>query len=109
MKLIFILLFNLTNKNFFSNFRYFLKNNQEKKIRGFKLYSEPIYRKYLGLFDLFFIKPSLTYCLSSFSEARAARNAMKQHKSQFVWFRRLYINFSSYMFVNILEEINPNK
>lgn len=31
---------------------------------------------------------------------------MQQHVSQMRWFRRLYIVFSRYMFINSLREIN---
>lgn len=31
---------------------------------------------------------------------------MKQHKSQMLWFRWLYIIFSRYIFINSLREMN---
>lgn len=32
--------------------------------------------------------------------------AMKAHKSQYVWFRKLYMGFSRYTFINTLQEIS---
>lgn len=31
---------------------------------------------------------------------------MKAHKSQYVWFRKLYMMFSRYTFINTLHEMN---
>lgn len=31
---------------------------------------------------------------------------MQQHKSQFLWFRRLYIMFSRYMVINTFHEMD---
>lgn len=39
----------------------------------------------------------------------AAYNAMEQHASQFVWFRKLFIVFSSYAYMNVLIPYNANK
>ena len=40
------------------------------------------------------------------TESRRVTRAMKQHKSQMVWFRYLYIMFSRYMVINTLRKIN---
>lgn len=37
---------------------------------------------------------------------KAVQAAMECHKSQMVWFRKLYIRFSRYMIVNTLTELN---
>ncbi|KFM75685.1 hypothetical protein X975_23223, partial [Stegodyphus mimosarum] len=34
---------------------------------------------------------------------------MKAHQSQYVWFRKLYILFSRYLYVNTFEEMIFNK
>lgn len=39
-------------------------------------------------------------------ERSIIQNAMNQHRSQMVWFRRLYIIFSRYMVINSLTELN---
>lgn len=31
---------------------------------------------------------------------------MSAHKSQYVWFRKLYMLFSRYTFINTLQEVN---
>lgn len=37
---------------------------------------------------------------------KAVQAAMECHKSQMLWFRKLYIRFSRYMIVNTLTELN---
>lgn len=37
---------------------------------------------------------------------KAVQAAMERHKSQMLWFRKLYIRFSRYMIVNTLTELN---
>lgn len=39
-------------------------------------------------------------------ERSLIQHAMHQHRSQMVWFRRLYILFSRYMIINSLTELN---
>lgn len=34
------------------------------------------------------------------------QNAMAAHKSQYVWFRKLYMIFSRYTFINTLQEVS---
>ena len=34
------------------------------------------------------------------------RKAMEAHKTQYVWFRKLYMFFSRYIFVNTLKEVD---
>lgn len=65
-----------------------------------------VLRKYISIFDLIctFLMSS-NWCIIDWKEAAIIRNAMKQHKTQMKWFRRLYIIFSRYMFINSLREI----
>jgi N-acetylglucosaminylphosphatidylinositol deacetylase len=44
--------------------------------------------------------------ISKWHERRIVQKAMKEHKSQMVWFRKLYITFSRYMLINSLTEMN---
>lgn len=58
-------------------------------------------QKYLG----FLIVPLLYMCAnfsfaSSFQDVKTIWKSMKEHKSQFVWFRKLYIVFSQYVYIN---------
>jgi N-acetylglucosaminylphosphatidylinositol deacetylase len=80
-------------------------NEQHENIKLFKLESISLIRKYIGIMDLFvpsqhtqLISPPFAYLLT--------HKAMRQHSSQLVWFRWLYVTFSRYMFINdlILEE-----
>lgn len=40
------------------------------------------------------------------SERKMVQTAMQQHKSQLMWFRKLYIVFSRYMLINSLSELS---
>lgn len=59
------------------------------------------------IFDLL---PSLLFSsnwfILKFSDYKLVQLAMAQHKSQMVWFRRLYVLFSRYMLINTLHEMN---
>lgn len=44
----------------------------------------------------------------SWQSRLAVQNAMRLHRSQMVWFRKLYIKFSRYMVINSLREINQS-
>ncbi|XP_047999245.1 N-acetylglucosaminyl-phosphatidylinositol de-N-acetylase [Leguminivora glycinivorella] len=66
-----------------------------------------ILRKYWGFLDLplSFILSSKRYFLR-WTESRRVVRAMKQHRSQMVWFRHLYVMFSRYMIINTLRRIS---
>jgi len=61
--------------------------------------SVPLWRKYLGLFDLLFVfGRSMSYVrLDGVLQVHAA---MQRHRSQYVWFRRLSVLVSRYSIVN---------
>ena len=96
-------------------------NNTTIPVEGWTLASERnIVAKYLPLFSLvllllsiFFQFPSLKQSLNSncltyrLHEPRLNWKAMATHKSQFVWYRRLFVVFSSYTYVNTLHRIPP--
>ncbi|KAI9481574.1 MAG: phosphatidylinositol glycan [Benjaminiella poitrasii] len=72
-------------------------------VKLYRLESLSIVRKYIGIMDLLIpnkkhslrmISPPLAYLLT--------HKAMRQHESQLVWFRWLYVSFSRYMFINDL-------
>lgn len=66
-----------------------------------------ICRKYLSIFDLVIsLLLSTNWCVLSWKNVNIVRKAMRQHKSQMLWFRQLYIMFSRYMVINTLREIN---
>ncbi|XP_060590225.1 N-acetylglucosaminyl-phosphatidylinositol de-N-acetylase-like [Ruditapes philippinarum] len=72
----------------------------------FMLHSSNIVRKYMSFLD---IPVSSIFNLTTFvslpSEIVKSWRAMSAHQSQMVWFRKLYIVFSRYMYVNTLTEL----
>lgn len=79
-------------------------------VEGYKLVSVNLLRKYSSIFEL-----SISYFssnmifISSWSDVWNAQAAMYKHRSQFVWFRVLYIIFSRYMVINSYEPIITEK
>lgn len=77
-------------------------------VQIFVLDSIPLWRKYIGLWDSIF-----SYNQSPFSYVARLRDvyacwcAMRAHRTQLVWFRRLYIVFSRYVYINNLRRIAP--
>jgi len=86
----------------YNGVKLFLRNRPN--IQGFKLLSTNIVRKYSGIADVPF-----SYCTATkvYLSMALDKNlsAMKAHYSQFVWFRRLFVFFSRYSFVNTLDAI----
>ena len=64
-----------------------------------KLETVNICRKFIGIFDIFLSLFFLTNVYVSMDLLLAFR-AMQAHKSQFVWYRLLFICFSRYSYVN---------
>lgn len=61
----------------------------------------------MGVLDLLVsLALSTHWCIVDWTGVRTIQRAMRQHKSQLLWFRRLYIHFSRYMIINSLREIN---
>ena len=58
------------------------------------------------MFDLLLsMTLSNNWCVLSWSDFRRVQRAMWEHRSQMVWFRRLYILFSRYIVINTLREV----
>ncbi|KAF4072982.1 hypothetical protein AMELA_G00253760 [Ameiurus melas] len=70
-----------------------------------------ILRKYLSIFELpiSWLLPSSFCCIIGPNEYKKAKEAMFHHRSQLLWFRRLYILFSRYMFVNTFRAVPVEK
>ncbi|CAI5745892.1 unnamed protein product [Peronospora destructor] len=78
---------------------------ETKVVRGWALESTTLLRKYVGLLDT-----ALSFWLSRQREDERQfvfvfrpmwnYNAMALHQSQFVWYRRLFVAFSRYTFIN---------
>ncbi|XP_076277417.1 phosphatidylinositol glycan anchor biosynthesis class L [Lasioglossum baleicum] len=83
----------------------------EKKVPSYcKLYvleSVNIIRKYVQLLDLPISLLTASYWyLVTYDQRKTIRNAMTAHKSQYVWFRKLYMIFSRYTFINTFQEVS---
>jgi len=81
----------------------FKRNNPDKTIKCFQLESVNIFRKYIGFFD---INYSLLakYKFVNFNPFLPWK-AMAIHSSQFVYYRKAFVLFSRYAFINTLESI----
>ena len=69
----------------------------------FTLVSVPLVTKYNGILSPLLAKGTVSQTpvfVSGMHEYWRAVMAMRQHKSQLVWFRYLYVLFSRYMWVN---------
>ncbi|XP_053312966.1 N-acetylglucosaminyl-phosphatidylinositol de-N-acetylase [Spea bombifrons] len=63
-----------------------------------------VFRKYLSVLDLpisWFCPQDVLFVLSG-EQYKKAKEAMKRHQSQLLWFRHVYIQFSRYMMINSL-------
>ncbi|XP_058454442.1 N-acetylglucosaminyl-phosphatidylinositol de-N-acetylase [Malaya genurostris] len=79
------------------------------KCRVLTLESINLCRKYISVLDLpITLLLSTHWVVLSWKSRRAVQNAMRLHRSQLVWFRKLYIKFSRYMVINSLREINQS-
>lgn len=80
-----------------------LRTEEEyKSIKMFELDTVNVVRKFIGIFDLVF---SGTDALSFLNNKFWVNwKAMHAHKSQFVWFRWLFLVFSRYVYINTLTE-----
>jgi len=77
---------------------------KEKGIKFFVNKDVNIVRKYIGILD-FFLCPLDDHIMVNLSMWKSYK-AMKIHFSQFVWFRRLFVIFSRYTYLNTLKVIN---
>ncbi|XP_020618382.1 N-acetylglucosaminyl-phosphatidylinositol de-N-acetylase-like [Orbicella faveolata] len=80
-------------------------NGLLEDVTVYVLSSISILRKYISLLDLPFSVYSQQMFLSSPQDIILAQKAMYAHRSQLLWFRRLYILFSRFMMINTLQEL----
>lgn len=97
--------------------RQYVKTSGNGTISLYKLPSVSLVRKYIGLGDLPLAilssrmvktstpETSLLF-VSSPGQYLITHKAMRQHSSQLVWFRWLYVIFSRYMMINELEKVS---
>jgi N-acetylglucosaminylphosphatidylinositol deacetylase len=69
-----------------------------KSIQMWSLESTSLFRKYIGLFDIIFSSRS-EFAVINFNPFLAWK-AMSTHNSQFVWYRKLFVVFSRYAYLN---------
>lgn len=84
------------------------KNSLASHIRMLTLTSVNMFRKFIGIFDIIPSAMSSSSIALNINIFRVI-HAMSLHKSQFVWFRKLFVFFSRYSFLNSFEEINSTK
>ncbi|GAB4852600.1 hypothetical protein Ancab_016814 [Ancistrocladus abbreviatus] len=91
--------------------RKLLLDPQHRNIEAWELVSTDILRKYSGPVDIWLSmlltlrQPSAeVHCLLNEQPFKSFL-AMAQHSSQWVWFRKLFVSFSSYTYVNTLRKI----
>lgn len=79
------------------------------KCKVLTLESINLCRKYVSILDLpITLLLSTNWAVLNWQSRHAVQNAMRLHRSQLVWFRKLYIVFSRYMVINSLREINQS-
>ncbi|KAL5778347.1 hypothetical protein ACOSP7_011273 [Xanthoceras sorbifolium] len=90
----------------------FLAKTSQRDTEAWELISTNILRKYSGPLDIWLSilstmhhSGSQMHCLLN-EHPRKSFQAMSQHLSQWVWFRKLFVSFSSYTYVNTLKRIN---
>lgn len=74
------------------------RDKTDHSIKFYQLESVNLLRKYSGCLDLMWSMLS-NFLFAKFSPLAAYR-AMSVHRSQFVWYRRLFVLFSRYSYVN---------
>ncbi|KAJ6359241.1 hypothetical protein OIU76_000877 [Salix suchowensis] len=88
-----------------------LHNVSKRSVEAWELTSTCILRKYSGPVDIWLsmllplrYADGMTHCLLN-EHPRKSFHAMAEHSSQWIWFRKLFVSFSSYTYVNTLRKI----
>ncbi|KAJ7946147.1 N-acetylglucosaminyl-phosphatidylinositol de-N-acetylase [Quillaja saponaria] len=86
-------------------------DTSQRDVEAWELVSTNILRKYSGPVDIWFSvlgvmqhSSGRMHCLVN-EHCRRSFLAMAQHKSQWVWFRKLFVALSSYTYMNTLRKI----
>uniref|UniRef100_A0A0K0EVS9 N-acetylglucosaminylphosphatidylinositol deacetylase n=1 Tax=Strongyloides venezuelensis TaxID=75913 RepID=A0A0K0EVS9_STRVS len=95
----------------FNSIQYLYSNGfLPRDVEVFVLESVSILRKYISFCDLIISRFRSRYIyISNFSNVLSAYSAMREHKTQLVWFRYLYMIFSRYIFINTFKRIHMKK
>lgn len=92
---------------FYATASLFVAGLLPKRCRVLTLDSTNTLRKYSFVFDvLLTLLLSTHWCVASWSDVQLVRHAMAHHRSQMVWFRRLYVLCSRYMIINSWREMS---
>ncbi|KAL3505725.1 hypothetical protein ACH5RR_031107 [Cinchona calisaya] len=89
-----------------------LLQNTSQHVDAWELVSTNILRKYSGPVDIWLSILRARQCLNGQMHCLLNEDpyksyaAMAQHRSQWIWFRKLFVSFSSYTYVNTLKKIN---
>ena len=88
--------------------KYYLNNilNDKLNIIGFKLNSKNVFRKFIGLFDIIFTVLLNSFILLNIFGLYKVYKGMYAHNSQNVWYRKIFIFFSSFTYINSFSKIN---
>eukprot|EP00249_Psilotum_nudum_P012053 c23557_g1_i2 orf=407-1210(+) len=88
-----------------------VQGKSEFTIEAWELISTNILRKYCGpvnywcsIIERFFVSQTTTHYFYN-QQLQISLMAMKQHASQWIWYRKLFIVFSHYTYVNALRRI----
>ncbi|XP_004299435.1 PREDICTED: probable N-acetylglucosaminyl-phosphatidylinositol de-N-acetylase-like [Fragaria vesca subsp. vesca] len=91
--------------------RKLLNASSQRNIEAWELVSTNIFRKYSGPVDIWLsniysmqCSNEMLHCLVN-EQPRKSFRAMAQHASQWVWFRKLFVAFSSCTYVNMLRKM----
>ncbi|KAI3949734.1 hypothetical protein MKX01_040951 [Papaver californicum] len=89
-----------------------LRETPQRSIEAWELVSVGMLRKYSGPVDIWLsllrtsCYPRQQMCCLINGHPRKSFLAMAQHQSQWIWFRKLFVSFSSYTYVNVLQTID---
>lgn len=88
--------------------RYYFMNVliDKTSISGYKLNSKNLFRKFIGLFDIIFICIFHGLFIINIFGLYKAYKGMFAHSSQNVWYRKIFIFFSSFTYINSYSKIN---
>uniref|UniRef100_A0A0A9VT57 N-acetylglucosaminylphosphatidylinositol deacetylase n=1 Tax=Lygus hesperus TaxID=30085 RepID=A0A0A9VT57_LYGHE len=78
------------------------ENRLPPSCKCYALKSENIFFKYIGFLIVFLKRKHSNIYVSSHTDHITIKNAMSKHASQYVWFRKLFVTFSSYCYLNTL-------
>ncbi|BES94519.1 N-acetylglucosaminyl-phosphatidylinositol [Nesidiocoris tenuis] len=86
--------------------RLLAENRLPPNCKCYALKSENIFIKYLGFLVVLLRRSSPNVYICSSTDHKTIQTAMSMHASQNVWFRKLFMKFSSYSYLNTLFCLN---